>query len=79
VQPVQLDLIKMADGNELVIVNEQTLLGGKASGVSPTHIAMWRAVARHLPQKVLPREDDVTAREERIAEAEANSGRKVLH
>lgn len=79
VLPVQLELIKLAQGSELVIVNEQTLLNGKTSGVSPTHIAMWRAVARHLPQKMLPREEDVAAREERIAEAEQAAGRKVLH
>ncbi len=78
VQPVQLELIKLAEGAELVIVNEQTLLNGKTHGVSPTHIAMWKAVARHLPQRHLPREDDAEAREERVAEAERNMG-KVLH
>lgn len=79
VQPVQLELLKLQDGCEMVIVSEQSLLQGKSHGISPTHIAMWKAVARHLPQKSLPREDDADAREERIAEAEKTSGRKLLH
>ncbi|RYG59398.1 MAG: hypothetical protein EON60_10555 [Alphaproteobacteria bacterium] len=78
VQPVQLELMKLQAGCELVTVSEQALLQGRAHGVSSTHVAMWKAVARHLPQKILPREDDAEAREERVAEAERNSG-KVLH
>lgn len=79
VQPVQLELIKMSNGNELMVVNEQALMLGKVNGVSPTHTAIWRSVARHLPQKALPREEDASAREERLAEAEAAPVRRVLN
>lgn len=79
IQPVQLELIKLAEGNELVLVYEQTLLQGKVHSIAPTHIAIWRSVARHLPQKVLPREDDATAREERLEAAEKASAGRLLH
>lgn len=79
VQPVQLELVSMAAGNELVIVNEAALASGKAGAVSPTHMAILRSVARHLPQKVLPREDDAATRDERLAEAEKASTGRLLH
>jgi hypothetical protein len=78
VMPVQLELIRLQAGSELVLVHETVLGTGKAASVAPTHIALWRAVARHLPQKVLPREEDAGAREERLAEAEGPV-RRVVH
>lgn len=79
VQPVQLELLKMSDGHEMVLVNEQALLAGKVNWVAPTHAALWRSVARHLPQKTLPREDEAGAREEVVAEAEVGAAGRLLH
>jgi hypothetical protein len=79
-QPVQLELIKLAPGFELVMVQEAQLLAGRTTGIAPTHLAIWRSVQRHLPQRALPVQDDTEPREERVAEAlgKGRSG-KVLH
>lgn len=79
VQPVQLELLKLQEGTELVLVNERALSQGKVSWVAPTHAALWRSVARHLPQRVLPFEEDAGAREERVEAAEMGTGRRLLH
>ena len=79
VQPLQLELLKLAEGQELVLVNEQALLAGKVNWVAPTHAALWRSVQRHLPQKTFYQEDDAAAREERRAEAEALPTGRILH
>lgn len=79
VQPVQLELLQLLEGSELVLVSEQALAQGKATFVAPTHAALWRSVQRHLPQRVLPREDDASAREERLAEAEVAPAGRLLH
>ena len=79
VQPVQLELLAMNDGQEMVLVNEQAMLSGKVNWVAPTHAALWRSVQRHLPQKAFLREDDAAARDERLAEAAAAPAGRILH
>lgn len=78
IEPVQLELLKLS-GMELVVVGEGQLKAGKTAGISPTHVAIWKSVQRHLPHKVLPREEDVETREERLAEqtSRARSSRTV--
>lgn len=76
---VQLELIKLPEGSELVLVNEQQLAQGKTTWVAPTHMSLWRSVQRHLPVRSLPREEDAEAREERLAEAEKAPAGRRLH
>lgn len=78
IDPVQLELVQVGTGCELVLVAESQLQNGKVAGVIPTHVAVWRSVKRHLPIRALPREEDLLAREERVAEEKVRAT-KVLH
>lgn len=79
IQPVQLELLELPEGQELVLVSESLMRSGKAMAVAPTHYALWRSVLRHLPVKTLPREEDADAREERLAAEDIPATRKMLH
>ncbi len=79
IQPVQLELLKLVEGSELMLVSEQVLAQGKATYVAPTHVSLWRSVQRHLPVRALPRDDESGASEERVAEAEKTPAGRLLH
>ena len=81
VQQIQLDLIELQPNHELVMVAEQALRNGRPAQISPTHVAIWRSIMRHLPLKKLPEADtgaEPDDRREADAKAEKAS-RRQLH
>lgn len=81
VQPMQLELIELPKNHELVLVPEQALRSGRPSHISPTHLAIWRSVLKHLPLKKLPESDTGSEPEDR-READAKTEkptRRLLH
>lgn len=82
VQPVQLELLELQPDHELVLVPEHALRNGRPAHISPTHVAIWRSILRHLPLKKLPTDSDAAAELEERREADAKSekpSRRQLH
>jgi hypothetical protein len=82
VQPMQLELIELQPNHELVMIPEHALRNARPANVSPTHVAIWRSIMRHLPLKKLPTDSDAAAELDDRREADAKDEkptRRQLH
>lgn len=50
IEPIQLELMRLPPGHDLVLVDDATLTGTLPTTINPTHVALWQSIRRHLPK-----------------------------